>query len=147
MTILTKTIPNYFKPVKFIIDNMWLIGLVFLSGGFLLWNSLQQRGSQLSLFETTRLINQGKAAILDVRDALDFASGHMRDARNIPVKELPQRVGELEKLKSRTIILVCGSGVQSGRATLVLKKAGFAEVYSLSGGIAAWQAQGMPVSK
>jgi rhodanese-related sulfurtransferase len=138
---------NHWMRVKFIIDNMWLIGLAFLSGSFLLWNTLQQRGSQLSLLETTKLINQGKAAILDVRDALDFSSGHIRDARNIPAKELAQRVGELDKLKSKTIILVCGSGVQSGRATTVLRKAGFAEVYSLSGGLAAWHTQGMPIAK
>jgi len=133
--------------VKFITDNIWLIGLVFLSGGALLWNTLQRRGSQLSIFEATRLINQGKAAILDLRDTYDFAAGHLRDARNIPAKELPQRAGELEKLKSKTIILVCASGVQSGRSANVLKKAGFAEVYTLSGGLTAWQAQGMPTTK
>ena len=133
--------------MKFIIDNIWLIGLVFLSGGALLWHSLQQRGTQLSLFQATQLINQGKAAFLDIRDPYDFAAGHVRDAKNIPLKELPQRAGELEKFKSKAVIIVCSSGMQSGKAAALLKRAGFNEVYSLDGGLAAWQAQGLPIAK
>jgi rhodanese-related sulfurtransferase len=133
--------------VKFIIDNIWLIGLAILSGGGLLWHSLQQRAHNLSIFQATQLINQGKVAIVDVRDAYDFAAGHMRDAKNIPAKELPQRLGELEKFKSKAVILACTSGKQSPKAAAQLKKAGFNEVYSLDGGIAAWQAQGMPIVK
>jgi rhodanese-related sulfurtransferase len=133
--------------VKFIIDNIWLIGLAILSGGGLLWHSLQQRAHNLSIFQATQLINQGKAAIVDVRDTYDFAAGHMRDAKNIPAKELPQRIGELEKFKSKAVILVCSSGKQSTKAAAQLKKAGFNEVYSLDGGVAAWQAQGMPIAK
>ena len=133
--------------MKFIIDNIWLIGLAILSGGGLLWQSLQQRAHQLSIFQATQLINQGKAAILDVRDSYDFAAGHMRDARNIPAKELPQRLGELEKAKSKAIIVVCSSGKQSVKAAAELKKAGFSEVYNLEGGVTAWQAQGLPITK
>jgi rhodanese-related sulfurtransferase len=133
--------------VKFIIDNIWLIGLAILSGGGLLWQSLQQRAHQLSLFQATQLINQGKAAIVDVRDTYDFSAGHMRDAKNIPVKELPQRLGELEKFKSKAIIVVCSSGMQSNKAAAQLKKAGFNEVYNLSGGMSAWQEQGLPIAK
>ena len=133
--------------MKFIIDNIWLIGLVFMSGGALLWHSLQQRGTQLSLFQATQLINQGKAVFLDIRDPYDFAAGHVRDAKNIPLKELPQRGGELERFKSKAIIIVCSSGMQSAKAAALLKRAGFNEVYSLSGGLAAWQAQGLPIAK
>jgi rhodanese-related sulfurtransferase len=133
--------------VKFIIDNIWLIGLALLSGGGLLWHSLQQRAHNLSIFQATQLINQGKVAIVDVRDAYDFSAGHMRDAKNIPAKELQQRQGELEKFKSKAVILVCSSGKQSPKAAAQLKKAGFNEVYGLEGGIAAWQAQGMPIVK
>jgi rhodanese-related sulfurtransferase len=133
--------------VKFIIDNIWLIGLAILSGGGLLWLSLQQRAHQLSLFQATQLINQGKAAIVDVRDTYDFSTGHLRDAKNIPAKELPQRLGELEKFKSKALIVVCTSGKQSVRTAAQLKKAGFSEVYSLDGGMSAWQAQGLPLAK
>jgi rhodanese-related sulfurtransferase len=133
--------------VKFILENIWLIVLALVSGGALLWPSLRQRGAKVSHLQATQLINQGKAVIVDVREPVEFAAGHLRDAKNIPLKELSQRVGELEKFKSRTAILVCQTGVRSSQAAGQLKNAGFAEVYSLEGGLEAWQAQGLPVAK
>lgn len=133
--------------MKFLIDNIWLILCALLSGGALLWPFIAQRGSKLSLLQATQLINQGRAIVVDVRSPKEFAMGHMREARNIPLKELPQRVSELDKLKSKSVIVVCSTGVQSARAGSVLKKAGFTEVYGLNGGMAAWQAQGLPVTK
>jgi rhodanese-related sulfurtransferase len=62
------------------------------------------------------MLNQGKVLVLDVRDAEQFAAGHLRDARNIPLKELPQRIGELDKFKSRPVIVVCQTGTQANRA-------------------------------
>jgi rhodanese-related sulfurtransferase len=133
--------------VKFFIDNIWLIALALISGGALLWPSLQRRGQKVSLLQATQLINQGKTIVLDVRDPAAFAAGHLRDAKNIPLKELPKRIGELDKFKSKNVIVVCQSGMQSAKATTQLKKAGFNEVVSLNGGLAAWQAQGLPVAK
>ncbi len=133
--------------MKFLIDNIWLIALALLSGGALIWPNLQRRGEKVSTLQATQLMNQGKAVIVDVRDPAGFATGHVRDAKNIPLKELPNRVAELEKFKSKTVIVVCQSGMQSAKATSILKKAGFNEVVSLTGGLAAWQAQGLPVAQ
>lgn len=133
--------------VKFFIDNIWLFALAAVSGGALLWPLLQRGGSSISLLQATQLINQGKTILLDVRDAAAFAAGHVRDAKNIPLNELPQRVGELEKFKSKSVVVMCQSGVQSSKAISALKKAGFSDVFSLGGGLTAWQAQGLPVAK
>jgi rhodanese-related sulfurtransferase len=133
--------------VEFFIENIWLIALALVSGGALLWPSLAQRGASVSLLQATQLINQGKTVIVDVREPAEFAAAHLRDAKNIPLKEMPKRVGELDKFKSKTVIVVCQSGAQSGRAVSQLRKAGFTEVYSLQGGLAAWQAQGLPTVK
>jgi rhodanese-related sulfurtransferase len=138
---------HHWNLVKFIIDNIWLLALILVSGGALLWPNLQRRGSKVSLLQATQLINQGKTVIVDVRDPAEFAAGHVRDARNIPAKELPKRIGELDKFKSKAVIVVCSSGVQSSKATGQLKNAGFGEVYSLDGGLAAWQAQGLPTAR
>jgi len=133
--------------VKFIVDNIFLIGLALISGGALLLPSLQRRGSRLSLLQATQRINQGRTTILDVREPAEFAAGHMRDSKNIPLAELPKRIGELEKSKTKPVIVVCQTGTRSAKAEAQLKKAGFAEVSCLDGGIAAWQAQGLPVVK
>jgi rhodanese-related sulfurtransferase len=133
--------------VKFFIDNIWLIALALASGGALLWPNLQRRGAKVSPLQATQLINQGKTLIVDVREPAQYAAGHLRDARNIPLKELPNRTGELEKFKSRPVIVVCQSGAASAKAVAQLRKAGFAEAVSLNGGIAAWQTQGLPLAK
>ncbi|SNS18159.1 Rhodanese-related sulfurtransferase [Noviherbaspirillum humi] len=133
--------------MKFIIDNIWLIGIALLSGGALLWPNLQRRGRTVSLLQATQLMNQGKSVIVDVREPSEFAAGHLRDAKNIPLKELPNRIGELEKSKAKTIIIVCQSGARSAQAASQFTKAGFSDVASLEGGQAAWQAQGLPLAK
>jgi rhodanese-related sulfurtransferase len=133
--------------VEFIINNIWLFGLVLISGGALLWPLLRQRGSKVSILQATQMINQGKSVILDVREPAEFAAGHIRESKNIPLKELPKRVGELEKFKSKSVIVVCASGLQSSKAASQLKNAGFQNVFSLTGGLAAWRAQGLPTPK
>jgi len=133
--------------VKFFIDNIWLVALALLSGGALLFPTLQRGGSRVSLLQATQLLNQGKSVVLDIRSPDDFAAGHISDARHIPLKELKSRISELDKFKSKSVIVVCSSGAQSARAASVLKSAGFGDVYSLDGGLAAWRAQGLPTAK
>lgn len=133
--------------MQFFIQNSWLIALAIVSGGLLLFPTLQRGGARLSILQATQLVNQNKGVFVDVRSAADYAAGHIRDARNIPLPELKARSSELDKFKSKTVIVVCSSGSQSARAVSQLKSAGFGEVYSLDGGLAAWQAQGLPTAK
>jgi len=136
--------------VKFFIDNIsnvWLLAIVLVSGGMLLWPILQRRGAKVSILQATQLFNQGKTLLLDVREEAEFATGHVRDAKNIPLKQLPTRLGEIDKFKDKTVIAVCASGVRSATASGLLKKSGFTDVYSLDGGMTAWQSQGLPTVK
>lgn len=133
--------------MKFIIDHIFLFGIVILSGGALLWPALTMRGKRASSLEVTQLINRGKSVVVDVRDSAEFAAGHLRDARHIPLAELAQRAGELDKSKSKTVVLVCQKGVRSLSAAKLLEKAGFTDVVSLDGGLDAWKAQGLPLTK
>lgn len=133
--------------MKFFIDNIFIIAIVVLSGGALLWPVLTQRGKRASAQEVTLLINRGKATIVDVRDATEFAAGHLPEAKNIPLGDLSTRIGELDKFKSKSIVVVCQSGARASSAAAKLAKAGFADVVNLDGGIAAWQKAGLPLAK
>jgi rhodanese-related sulfurtransferase len=133
--------------VKFIIDHIFTVALVVLSGAALLFPALQPRGKRASALQATQLINRGKTTIVDVRSAAEFANGHLRDAKNIPLADLAQRIGELDKSKSRSVIIVCQSGARADKAVRQLAAAGFEDVVSLEGGLAAWQAAGLPVAK
>lgn len=133
--------------MKFIIDNIWFIGIALVSGAALLLPALQRRGAKVTQLQATQLINQGKTLVLDVRDAAEFASGHLQNAKHIPLAELAERLKEIEKSKNSTVITVCERGVRSASAANLLSKAGFAQVSSLEGGVAAWKSQGLPTVK
>jgi rhodanese-related sulfurtransferase len=147
MAELFNTISLHRNIVKFFIDNIWLIALALVSGGALLFPTLQKRGAKVSLLQATQYMNQGKTLVLDVREASEFAAGHLQNAKNIPLSELANRLGEINKTKINTVITVCETGVRSSTAVAVLGKNGFAQVFSLDGGMAAWKSQGMPVIK
>ncbi len=133
--------------MKFIIDHVFLISIVVLSGGALLWPALTARGKRASPLEVTQLINRGKSTLLDVRSSAEFAASHLRDAKNIPLPELTKRIAELGKIKTRGIIVICETGSRSPSAASLLEKAGFEDVLCLDGGLKAWQAAGLPVAK
>ena len=133
--------------MKFILDNIFLIGIALISGGALLLPLLQRRGAKVSQLQATQYMNQGKTLILDVRSADEFATGHLPNAKNIPLAEINNRLKEIEKSKNAVVITVCATGVRSSNAVSVLNKAGFAQVFSLEGGTEAWKTQGMPIVK
>jgi rhodanese-related sulfurtransferase len=138
---------TYWKTVKFITDNLFLIAISLISAGALFFPGLQRRGARVTQLQATQYMNQPKTVVLDVRSAEEFASGHLQNAKNIPVAELADKVKELEKSKIQIIITVCETGVRSGNAVSILNKAGFEQAFSLEGGIAAWKSQGLPTIK
>lgn len=131
--------------MKFLIDNIWLILIALLSGGALAWPTLARSKHTVTTLEAIQLLNKGKIQILDVRSAEEFATGHLRAAKHIPLKELGSRLGELNK--SEGVLVVCASGTQALRGVTQLAIAGFTDLYSLEGGVAQWQSQGLPISK
>jgi len=138
---------NHWISVKFILDNIYLVAVVLLSGGALLIPALIPRGNRASTLQVTQLINRGKTVVIDVRDAAEFANGHLRDAKNLPLADLGKRIGELDKLKGRSVVVVCQSGARADKAVRQLKAAGFDDVVVLDGGLAAWQAASLPTVK
>lgn len=133
--------------MEFINQNILLIGVVVTSGLALAWQFLAKNAAGLNPAQVTLLINREDAVVVDVREADEFASGHLPEARHIPVGKLAERLGEIEKFKERPVILCCASGIRSAKACGELKKAGFARPYSLDGGFDSWRQAGLPVKK
>src|SRR5574343_130615 len=135
-------------PMEFINQNVLLVGLVVVSGiSLLLPLFSRSSGNSVSPGEATQLINREDAHVIDVREADEFAAGHLPDSVNIPAAKLADRVAELEKFKDKPVILCCASGMRSGRACGDLKKHSFAKLYNLAGGIDAWVGAGYPIKK
>lgn len=86
--------------------------------------------------------------ILDVRSSEEFASetGHLKNAKLIPVDQLESRIGELNAFKNKTVVTYCRSGRRSAQASSILAKKGF-NVVNVEGGITAWNESGLPTEK
>ena len=135
--------------LKFVTDNIFLVGVAFVSGAMLVWPMVRRgaTGASVSTLQATLLINQQNALVLDVREAADYEKGHMLNARNIALGALESRAAEIEKHKAKPVIVVCDDGNRSGRAATALRKQGFEQVFTLSGGIGAWRQAGLPLEK
>lgn len=133
--------------MKFILDNIWAVSLAVASGLALLLPALMPRGKRASATEVVQLINRGKTVLVDVRTPAEFANGHMRDAKNIPLADFASRIGELDKSKGKNIVVVCQTGARADKAIKLLQNAGFDDVVALDGGMAAWQAANLPTAK
>ena len=97
----------------FIIDN--------IAHGFKQWRLEEEKG----------LPRDGSVILLDTRTPGEFRRGHVEGFRNIPVDELRERLGELERGKK--VYVICQSGLRSYIAARILEGHGF-EVYNFAGG-------------
>lgn len=134
--------------MEFINQNILLISIVVISGLGLIWPMLTRASAnQVGAAAATQLINREGALVLDVRDAEEFAGGHLPDALNIPLAKLAERAGELEKYKAKPIIVCCAAGMRSGKGCAALSKLGFSRVHSLAEGVDGWVGAGYPIKK
>ncbi len=71
--------------------------------------------------------------LLDVRTDEEFAGGHVPGALLIPVKDLPDRLDELESFKARGVVAYCEKGGRATRALEILQEAGFQNLQLMDG--------------
>ena len=79
--------------------------------------------------------------VLDVREPMEWAYGHIEGALHIPLGTLPARVDELP---AGQVLVVCKVGGRSAQATMWLQQQGH-EVVNLDGGMLDWEAAGRPM--
>ena len=91
--------------------------------------------------QATELV-EGGAMLLDVREPDEWTSGHAPGAVHIPMRDLPNRMSELDA--GRSMVAMCRSGGRSRAVAEALIGNGF-DVVNLAGGLRAWAAAGLPV--
>lgn len=133
--------------IEFIGNHTLLFIAFMVTLGMLVYTEYMRFSSAntaLSPFEATQKMNAGEAIILDVRDDAEFKSGHLLNSRNFPVGKLDERMHEIEKFKDREVLVYCDSGMRATRALAKLKKNGFSQLFSLAGGLTAWEKANLP---
>lgn len=131
--------------IEFVGNHLELSGLFVFFLAALWFTEKSRSGRSVSPSELTRMINADEAVIVDVRDKKDYSEGWITGALHIPFNSLKSRCTELEKHKSKQIILVDKMGQHSGAAGKILQAEGFDNVCRLQGGISEWKNSNMPL--
>lgn len=95
---------------------------------------------EVSVSEAIRLVTNGSAILLDVREIDEWTAGHAEASHHVPLSSL-----ELSTVPiGRPLVVICRSGNRSGQATRRLTVAGV-DAANVVGGMREWEACGHPV--
>ena len=134
--------------MKFIVDNWLLILIALSSGGLLAWPLVRGANSgSLTAQGAVRLINRERAVVVDVREPEEFAAGHVTGAKNVPLKQLEEKLAATVKNKGVPLVLVCATGARAQRAVAMAKKLGYEQAQAVAGGLKSWKDANLPVEK
>jgi rhodanese-related sulfurtransferase len=96
--------------------------------------------------DVVRLMNQG-ALVIDLRPAEAFATGHVAGARQMSGEQILKANETLKKQKEKVVVVYDDTGSLGASAVRQLAAQGFTKAFNLRGGIAAWRAENLPLSK
>ena len=97
---------------------------------------------EVSREEAQKMVDEG-AQLIDVRADHEWEMGRIEGATHLPLAELAERTGELDK--ERPVVLYCRGGNRSTMAAEALGAAGY-DTAKLSEGIVGWSEAGLPLA-
>jgi hydroxyacylglutathione hydrolase len=120
--------------------------LGFVRGGFSGWNDAYLPIARFAEVRPPQLADGARApdmTVLDVREPMEWETGHVPGAVLIPLGELRRRLDELPR--SGPIAVICEAGIRSSTAASVLEGAGFSELLNAPDGTAGFRKAGLPM--
>ncbi len=133
--------------------DLTYIGLDNIGGYFDLsvFDAWRKAGAPLQHYEVATPVQiagqvaAGQVAVVDVRQADEWQSGHIPTAKHIMLGYLPERLPEI--LADKPVVVQCHFGARSAIGASILQARGIPQVINLLGGIKAWEAAGLPVER
>ena len=101
----------------------------------------QGEAREVSREEARKMVEEG-AQLVDVRADHEWEAGRIAGAAHVPLPELPQRLGEIDK--ERPVVVYCRGGSRSSMAADALTDAGY-EAAKLTEGIVGWNKDDLPL--
>ncbi|BAU47000.1 sulfurtransferase [Sulfurifustis variabilis] len=136
--------------MQFVINNWYLFLALAVILAMLIGPTLSQRRygiKSVNPAEAILLINREAAVVVDVCEPNEYAAGHIPGALSVPLSGFEKHLKPLEKHRKKPVVVACRSGNRSLRGAVTLRKQGFEKVYSLAGGLVAWQRDNLPLEK
>ncbi len=127
----------------------WVVAIVAIAvvAALLVFSRPQAGASALTNVTVQQLheATQAGALVLDVREPFEFAEGHVEGAVLVPLATVAARAGEFPK--DEPVYVFCRTGNRSLQAAQTLVAAGYTDVRNVEGGIVAWTAARLPVTR
>jgi rhodanese-related sulfurtransferase len=96
--------------------------------------------------ELIRLMNQG-ALLLDLRPQEQYQAGHLAGARQMSGEQILKAGDTLKKHREKAVVVYDDTGSLGSAAARQLAAQGFTRAFTLRGGLAAWRADNLPLSR
>lgn len=131
------------------ISNHYLLSFAWVCAAFLLLQDLASsvfnKFESISALIAVTKMNDDRTLVIDVREPNEFDKSHIENAMNVPFGKLEEKLVSLEKHKSQPIIVTCQTGARSLPACKTLSKAGFSQVFNMTGGMQSWEDNKLPI--
>jgi rhodanese-related sulfurtransferase len=137
------------RVLEYISHHPWLATATAVLVAFVVVYEMRARSESLvsvSPQDVIRLMNQG-ALLLDLRPQEQYQAGHLAGARQMRSDEILKAAETLKKHKEKAVVVYDDSGSLGAAAVRQLAAQGFTRVFALRGGLAAWRADNLPVSR
>jgi rhodanese-related sulfurtransferase len=137
------------RVLEFASHHPWLATATVVLVAMIVVYEMRARSESLlsvSPQELIRLMNQG-ALVLDLRPQEQYQAGHLEGARQMSSEQILSAADTLKRHKEKAVVVYDDSGSLGAAAVRQLASQGFTKVFTLRGGLAAWRADNLPVSR
>lgn len=100
---------------------------------------------QVSVSDAKTAVEKTDVQFIDVRTTAEYDGGHAPRAVNYPLDDIENSLAKLDK--ERAVYVICQTGRRSQKASEILQKNRFKEIYNVQGGTSDWIKAGFPVEK
>src|SRR5271170_5967845 len=137
------------RVLEFVSHHPWLATATVMLAAVIVVYEMRARSESLvsvSPQELIRLMNQG-ALLLDLRPQEQYQAGHVSGARQMNSEQILSAADTLKKHKEKAVVVYDEGGSLGASAVRQLAAQGFTRVFALRGGLAAWRADNLPISR
>jgi rhodanese-related sulfurtransferase len=135
--------------LEYITHHPWYASGAAIAALLVIAYELRTRNENVSAVspqDVVRLMNQG-ALVIDLRPAEAFATGHVAGAKQMSGEQILKAGDSLKKQKEKVLVVYDDTGSLGPAAVRQLAAQGFTKAFNLRGGITAWRAENLPLSK
>jgi rhodanese-related sulfurtransferase len=135
--------------LEYLAHHPWLsLGTVLVAALVVIYELRTRSEGQVTVSpqDLIRLMNQG-ALVLDLRPQEQFQTGHLAGARQMSGEQILKAADTLKKHKEKLVVVYDDTGSLGAAAVRQLTAQGFTKAFALRGGLTAWRADNLPLSR